>query len=131
MKALIPRSLLAVCLFLAAGCASIVEAHKRSFATPSDPSLVALGEVSTGGGGLMPPQSVLKETLREAAARKFGIPVEEIVLGPLEIGGSQELGDEAEYTNIGVATVALPPRQRGTGSWQASAEVSRRVPKQS
>lgn len=131
MKALLRLGLLVVCVIIVSGCAAIVEAHKRSFAAPSDPSLVLLGAVSTGGGGLMPPQSVLRDTLREAAARKFSVPVEEIVLGPLEIGGSEELGEETEYANVGVATVALRPRPRGNGSWQASAEASRRIPKQS
>jgi hypothetical protein len=110
-------------LLLVAGCAT------RSGEQP-DPALVRLGEVSTGGPGIAPSYAAVQFTLRNQAAQQYGVPVEEIVLGPIDIAGGTTMTTQSqEYVSAGVATVALPTDHRGLGSWQATAEVARRAPK--
>jgi hypothetical protein len=116
-------------LFFAAGCSSTRQSSERAVNAADDTPKVSLGQVSTSGSGLMPSYPALKLTLRHMAARQFNVPVDEIVVGSIELNGGRELG--ARPAESGGFANVLTPVNEESGSWTATAEVSRKVAKQS
>jgi len=109
------------------GCASTGGHVSSASAAPANSRVTSLGVVGTSGYGNAPSEPGLRMTLRNEAARQFGVPVEEIVLGDLEIDESRSLGWEAGELN----TNGNDHRMVDGGKWSARAEASRKTPKQS
>lgn len=128
MKSLVRLCLVASSLVFVAGCATRRdEAPVNAFAAPPGTVILPLGQVSMSGVGITPPYASLQASLREEAARRFHLPVEEIVVGPVDVGSEEQLTPQAEYQNVGTASVALPTPHRGEIRWTATAEVRRKL----
>lgn len=110
-------------LTLAAGCTTI----KFTDSTPASryEQLPALGVVSLSGSGQQPSETALRADLRQQAARNYHVPVDEIVLGPLNFEGVRALGWEPNRMTDGSLG---QPHVVDAAAWSVSAEVRRKVP---
>ena len=128
MKTIVRRlSLLVPVLVLLAGCASTRESSSQP-TSPGGSRVALLGIVRTSGSGMLPSESVLRTTLRYQAAHQFGVPEEEIVVGPVETQDGRSMGEETNYQQISAAVISQPADAESQRSWSAHAEVSRKAP---
>jgi hypothetical protein len=120
-KVLVSVAVLAAVIVLTAGCTTTRLADAKSV-NPEQTS-PALGVVRLSGMGNPPAEAALRIDLRQRAAREFNIPVDEVVLGPLDFSGVGSAGWEADRLSDGSHA---PVRPVEATSWAARAEVRRK-----
>lgn len=119
-----PRLWLAALVALALGLAACRTPAQSAGADLS--SGTPLGTVSSSGSGYPPPLGRLKSLLRDEAARVYGLPAADIIVGAVNVQRSTPVGRDGSETSEG-RIGSSPASLYDQGGWSASAAVARRT----